>query len=225
MATWNTSLASRFGVLSAAYPLLLAGLLLGGCGGEDSGRYASLSSFAGSLTSGAVVGQQAVVGQYWSYQPSISNPDGASVTVTASNLPDWITLNQSTGLLAGTPGEGDVRTWSNIQLTVTNGQESTQLQAFSVTVLAQGAAMGTATVSWSAPTQRVDGSPIGELAGYRVLYGKSSRNYEHVVELNTTGINRYVLEGLGAGTWYFAVQAITSDGLASAPSKEVNKTI
>ena len=225
MATWNTSLASRCGALSAAYPLLLAGLLLGGCGGEDSGRYANLSSVAGSLTSGAVVGQQAVVGQYWSYQPSIASPDGASVTVTASNLPDWITLNQSTGLLEGTPGEGDVRTWTNIQLTVTNGQQATQLSALSVTVVAQGAAMGTATVTWSAPTQRVDGSPIGELAGYRVLYGKSSRDYNNAVELNTTGINRYVLEGLGAGTWYFAVQAITRDGLTSAPSREVSKTI
>jgi hypothetical protein len=58
-----------------------------------------------------------------------------------------------------------------------------------------------------------------------VLYGKGSRDYDYSVELNTTGINRYVLEGLGAGTWYFAVQAITSDGLMSAPSREVSKTI
>jgi hypothetical protein len=225
MATWNTSLGSRRSALTATYPLLLAGLLLGGCGGEDTGRYASLSAVAASLTSAAVVGGQAVVGQYWSYQPSISNPDGASMTVTASNLPDWITLNQSTGQLSGTPGDGDVRTWTNIQLTVSIGQEATLLPAFSVIVVAQGAATGSATVTWSAPTQRVDGSPIGELAGYRVLYGKSSRNYEHSVELNTAGINRYVLEGLGSGTWYFAVQAITSDGLTSAPSREVSKTI
>ena len=110
-------------------------------------------------------------------------------------------------------------------LTVNDGQQSTRLPAMSVTVLAQGAATGTATVTWSAPTQRVDGSPIGELAGYRVLYGKSSRDYDYSVELNSTGLNRYVLEGLGSGTWYFAVQAITSDGLTSAPSREVSKTI
>ena len=225
MAAWNTSLRSRGGTLAAAYPLLLAGLLLGGCGGEENGQYASLSAVAASLTGTAVVGQQAVVGQRWNYQPSIANPDGASMTVMASNLPDWMTLNQSTGLLEGTPGEGDVRTWTNIQLTVNIGQQSTRLPALSVTVVAQGAAMGTATVTWSAPTQRVDGSPIGELAGYRVLYGTSSRNYDHAVELNTPGINRYVLEGLGSGTWYFAVQAITSDGLKSAPSREVSKTI
>ena len=215
MATWYTPPASRFSALTVA--LLLA---LGGCGGdEDSDLFAGLRTVAGSTSDNAVVGQR------WSYQPSIATPEDASVTVSASNLPDWITLDQSTGLLEGTPGEGDVRTWTNIQLTVTNGQQATQLSALSVTVVAQGAAMGTATVTWSAPTQRVDGSPIGQLAGYRVLYGKGSRDYDHTVELNTTGINRYVLEGLGSGTWYFAVQAITSDGLTSAPSREVSKTI
>jgi hypothetical protein len=215
MATWNTPRASRFGAVTVA--LLLA---LGGCGGgEDSDLFAGLSSMTGPRPDNAVVGQR------WSYQPSISSADDASVTVTASNLPDWIALDQSTGLLEGTPTEGDVRTWTNIQLTVNDGQQSTRLPAMSVTVVAQGAAMGTATVTWSAPTQRVDGSPIGELAGYRVLYGKSPRDYDYSVELDTTGINRYVLEGLGTGTWYFAVQAITSDGLTSAPSREVSKTI
>jgi hypothetical protein len=230
MATWNTSLASRFGALAVALPLLLAPLLTG-CSGDDEAQFTGLNSVAGALAASdvfgqpAVVDQQAVVGQHWSYQPAISSPESASVTVTASNLPDWMTLNQNTGRLEGIPGDGDVRTWTNIRLTVNNGQQAPQLQALTVTVVAQGAATGTATVTWSAPTQRVDGSPIGELAGYRVLYGKSSRNYDHTVEINTAGINRYVLEGLGAGTWYFAVQAITSDGLSSAPSREVNKTI
>ena len=219
MATWNTSLGARFGALIIAVPLLLGVLLLSACGGEGQ------DAFLGPPPGSAPAPETAVVGQSWSYQPSISSPPDASVTVTASNLPDWITLNQSTGLLEGTPGEGDVRTWTGIQLTVTDGQQSTQLPALSVTVMAQGAATGTATVSWSAPTQRVDGSPIGELAGYRVLYGNSSRNYDHSVELNTAGINRYVIEGLGAGTWYFAVQAITRDGLTSAPSREVSKRI
>jgi hypothetical protein len=223
MANWNTSLGSRFGALIIAVPLALACLLLSACGGEGQDRFMGLHP--GSLSVSAPAPDTAVVGQRWSYQPSISNPDDASITVLASNLPDWITLDQSTGLLEGTPGEGDVRTWTGIQLTVTNGQQSTRLPPLSVTVMAQGAAMGTATVSWSAPTQRVDGSPIGQLAGYRVLYGKNSRDYDHSIELNSAGVNRYVVEGLGAGTWYFAVQAITSDGLTSAPSREVSKTI
>ena len=219
MATWNTSLVSRLGALIVALPLLVGSLLLSGCDGEDYDRFAGLRSTTGSPPGTAVVGQR------WSYQPSISSPDGTSVTVSATRLPDWMSLDPATGLLQGTPSEGDVRTWTNIRLTVNNGQESTQLAAFSVNVIAQGAAMGTATVSWSAPTQRVDGSPIGELAGYRVLYGQNSRDYDHAIELNTAGIDRYVLEGLGAGTWYFAVQAITSDGLSSAPSREVSKRI
>jgi hypothetical protein len=219
MAAWNTSLASRFGALIVAVPLMLACLLLTACGGEDYDRFMGLHPGTSSGPGTAVVGQR------WSYQPSIPSPDGATVTVSATNLPDWINLDPSTGLLEGTPGDGDVRTWSNIQLTVHNGQQATNLQAFSVTVLAAGAATGSANVHWTAPSVRVDGSPIGELAGYRVLYGQSSRDYDHVIEINTAGINRYVIDGLGAGTWYFAVQAITSDGLTSAPSREVSKTI
>lgn len=167
----------------------------------------------------------ATVGQAWSFQPSISDPDGDRLTVTASNLPGWITLTPSTGRLEGTPAEGDVRSWEGIVLTVSDGQASATLSGLSVNVQAAGAATGFATLNWSAPTERIDGSPIGELVGYRVLYGQVSRNYDHTVELDNAGITRYVVEGLGAGTWYFAIQAVTSDGLVSEPSAEASKTI
>jgi hypothetical protein len=165
------------------------------------------------------------VGQSWSFQPTISDPDGDSLTVSASNLPSWLSLNSSTGLTQGTPGEGDVRTWSGISLTVSDGQATASLAPFSLNVVAQGAVTGSATLSWSPPTERADGSPIGELEGYEVLYGQRSRDYDIVVEIHNPGITRYVIESLGPGTWYFAVKAVTADGLESAPSQEVSKTI
>jgi hypothetical protein len=78
MATWNTSLGSRCGALTATYPLLLAGLLLGGCGGEDSGRYASLSTVAASLTSAAVVGDRR-----WSGSTGATSPRSPIPTAPA----------------------------------------------------------------------------------------------------------------------------------------------
>lgn len=84
---------------------------------------------------------------------------------------------------------------------------------------------GAATLSWTPPTTRADGSPIGELAGYRFLYGQASGEYERVEEIGNPGITRYVIDGLGPGTWYFAIQSMTSDGLVSAPSEEVSKSI
>jgi hypothetical protein len=164
------------------------------------------------------------VGQSWSFQPTISDPDGDSLTVSASNLPSWLSLNSSTGRVQGTPGEGDVRTWSGISLTVSDGQATASLSPFSVNVIAQGAATGSATLSWMPPTERVDGSPIGELAGYEVLWGQTSRDYDNVVELDA-GITRYFISGLGPGTWYFAIRSKTADGLESQLSQEVSKTI
>jgi hypothetical protein len=205
----------------AAPWLAMLFLLLSACGGgEDSDRSANRAPVISGTPS-----SQATAGRSWSFLPSLSDPDGDTLTVSATNLPGWLTLNPSTGLVQGTPGEGDVRTWSNIRLAVSDGIASATLPAFSINVLPTGTAMGTATLSWSPPTERADGSPIGELAGYQVLYGQQSRNYDTTIELNNPGLTRYVIEGLGPGTWYFAVKAVTTDGLESAPSREVSKRI
>lgn len=201
----------------------LACMGLVGCFGGDSG-----SDDAGGNSPPTISGTpstSATVGRQWSFQPSISDPDGDALTVSADNRPPWISLDSSTGRMQGTPQEGDVLTWSGIRLTVTDGMASASLPNFAIVVVPQAAHSGTATLSWSAPTERADGSPIGELAGYEVLYGQVSRSYDTVVELNNPGLTRYMIENLGPGTWYFAVKAVTTDGLESAPSQEVSKTI
>lgn len=167
----------------------------------------------------------ATVGVPWSFQPTISDPNGDTLTVTVQNRPSWISLNSSTGHMSGTPAEGDVRTWTNIRVQVSDGQATANLPWFSIVVSAAGAPTGTATLSWNPPTERADGSPIGQLSGYRVLYGQASQNWDTVVPINNPGVTTYVIDGLGPGTWYFAVKAVTSDGLMSAPSQEVSKTI
>lgn len=201
----------------------LACMGLVGCFGGDSG-----SDDAGGNSPPTISGTpptSATVGRQWSFQPSISDPDGDALTVSADNRPPWISLDSSTGRMQGTPQQGDVLTWSGIRLTVTDGMASASLPNFAIVVVPQAAHSGTATLSWSAPTERADGSPIGELAGYEVLYGQVSRSYDTVVELNNPGLTRYMIENLGPGTWYFAVKAVTTDGLESAPSQEVSKTI
>lgn len=85
--------------------------------------------------------------------------------------------------------------------------------------------MGAVTLSWTPPTQRVDGSPLGALAAYRILYGQASGQYDHMIRVDSPGIVRYVVEGLAPGTWHFAISAIAVDGLESSPSMEVSKTI
>jgi hypothetical protein len=80
-------------------------------------------------------------------------------------------------------------------------------------------------LNWLPPTERVDGSPIGELIGYRILYGRGSGDYQQTIFVNSPGIASYVVEGLGPGMWYFAVVSVTADGLWSVLSNEVSTRI
>ena len=84
---------------------------------------------------------------------------------------------------------------------------------------------GTATVSWEAPTITTQGTALTNLAGYRIYYGLSESELTQSVKLDNVGTQTYVVDNLGAGTWYFAVKAVTSVGIESPLSEIVSKTI
>ena len=71
----------------------------------------------------------------------------------------------------------------------------------------------------------LDGSALTNLAGYEVRYGRSASNLDQSVSLTNPSLNRYVVENLSAGTWYFAVVAVNTAGVASPLSNTGNKTI
>src|SRR5690606_17688356 len=139
------------------------------------------------------------------------------------NKPEWATFDSSTGELRGTPQEADVRTYSNILISVSDGEATAQLPAFSISVESVG--FGSATLSWTAPTQRTDGTPLDDLAGYKVYWGTESRDYTESVQIDNSGVTTYVVENLGPGTYYFALTALSSDGFESDYSNEASKTI
>lgn len=167
----------------------------------------------------------ATVGQLWTYLPAISDPDDDRLSVSASNLPGWLTLDTETGRLSGTPQVGDIRTWTEIGLTVSDGSATATLPVFSLTVVDQHAGLGSVTLSWLPPTQNVDGSPIDSLSGYRLLYGQSPRDYTELVVIDNPGITTYMIEGLTTGDWYFAIQTVDGEGLVSQPSAEARTRI
>jgi hypothetical protein len=83
----------------------------------------------------------------------------------------------------------------------------------------------TATVSWDAPTTNNNGTPLTDLAGYRIYYGSSPENLSHTVKITTVGLQTYVIDDLEAGTWYFAVRAVATNGTESTLSDIAAKTI
>lgn len=163
-----------------------------------------------------------VQGTAYSFRPTASDPDGDPLTFSVANLPEWASFDETTGRLSGTPGANDVGTYSNIRISVSDGEAQASLAAFSIEV--QGIATGSATLTWSAPTQRADGSPLTNLAGFNVYWGREAGNYPNKATLDV-GTTRYVIENLTPGTWYFVTTAFDEDNLESNFSNVASKTI
>ena len=88
-----------------------------------------------------------------------------------------------------------------------------------------GGSVGSATLSWTAPTQNSDGTPLTNLAGYTISYGTSASALTQTIQLADPTATNYVVPSLGAATYYFAVAAYSSLGFESANSTVVSKTI
>jgi hypothetical protein len=108
---------------------------------------------------------------------------------------------------------------------VSDGAASASLPAFAITVSGGASSTGSATLSWQAPTQNTDGSALTNLAGYRIIYGKSQSSLDQVIQISNPGTTTYVVDGLTSATWYFAVKAYSSNGAESSNSGVASKTI
>ena len=200
-------------------------LALAGCGGggESEPPSAPATGANSAPTIQGTPGTTVVAGQAYSFQPTAVDADGDQLTFTVSNLPAWASFNQSTGRISGTPAAADVATYSGIRVTVSDGRASASTAAFAITVAAVGT--GSVTLSWTPPTQNEDGSTLTDLAGYEVRYGRDAANLDQAVQLTNASLNRYVVDNLTAGTWFFAVRAINSSGTSSELSASASKTI
>jgi hypothetical protein len=165
----------------------------------------------------------ATVGQAYSFMPTASDPEGATLTFSILNKPTWLTFNTSNGALTGTPAAGDVGTTAAITISANDGTALSSLAPFAI-VVAQ-VANGSATLSWVAPTENTDNSPLTNLSGYRLTYGRSATQLDQSVDINNAGLTTYTVNGLGTGTWYFALYAKASTGAESDMSNVANKTI
>jgi predicted phage tail protein len=163
------------------------------------------------------------VGLAYAFQPSASDPDGNALTFSIANKPAWATFSTTTGRLSGTPAIGDIATFGNIIITVSDGTAQTSLPAFSIAVLQ--IATGSATVSWTAPTVNTDGSALTDLARYRIAYGRSSTDLSQSADVNNASLTTFTIDSLAAGQWFFAVYAVNSAGVESDVSNVATKII
>jgi len=90
-----------------------------------------------------------------------------------------------------------------------------------------GGTTGTATsltLTWDAPTTNTDGTPISDLAGYKVYYGVVPGSYYAPIDAGSATSS--VIQNLVPGTtYYFTVTAYDGSGNESAYATEVSKTL
>jgi hypothetical protein len=165
----------------------------------------------------------ATVGVAYTFQPSASDANGDTLAWTIENRPSWATFNTATGRLSGTPSGTGVA--SNIIIRVSDGAATASLAAFSITTSGGTPATGSATLSWSVPTQNTDGTALTDLAGYRIVYGTSASELNQTVQIANTGTTSYKIDNLASGTWYFALRSYNSGGAESANSTVASKAI
>ena len=137
--------------------------------------------------------------------------------------------NESGSSTAATSTTSTSTTGSNPQTAAdssTSGSSTTSGSTTSGSTPPSTPVAGTSvTLGWVAPTQNNNGSPITDLAGYKIHYGVTSQDYTKVVAVSNPSLSRYVLDSLESGTYFFAITAYNSKGIESTLSGEISATL
>jgi hypothetical protein len=227
-ATFSTTTGRLQGTPASANVGTFADIRISVSDGQDSAPLAPFSIVVSDAANRAptisgVPPAAVVVGTAYSFTPTANDPDGDTLTFSIVNGPVWASLDSATGRLSGTPGAQHVGTTTGIVIRVSDGEATASLAAFNLTVL--GVATGSATLTWLPPTTNSDGSPLTNLAGYRIYWGTALGDYPNSTTLSNPGLTSYVVANLAPGTYYFVATALNTTGGESAFSGVGSKTI
>jgi hypothetical protein len=103
--------------------------------------------------------------------------------------------------------------------------DAERISATDTNALAQR--VGFVSLSWQAPTQRVDGESLSmsEIAGYRIYYGTGSGDYNSVLSVDQPYTFTILIDDLPVGTYYFAMTTVDTNGIESGFSREIARIV
>ena len=97
-------------------------------------------------------------GSPYHFAPTATDSDsGDNLTFSISNKPAWADFDNQTGVLNGTPGLNDAGDYGNIIISVSDGNASAQLSAFTISVVDVSTAL---VVSTHSPTTQAAGTAL-----------------------------------------------------------------
>jgi hypothetical protein len=159
----------------------------------------------------------------YSFMPGSSDLDGDPLTFSITNMPSWASFDNTSGALTGMPLIQHIGTYANISISVSDGKASTEIPAFAIEVVAT--ATGSISLSWTPPMQSADGTPLIDLASYRIHWGTQSGIYPNLLQVDSPGVSSFVIDGLAAGNYFFAVSAVDTSDNESQVSNEASGTV
>lgn len=199
---------------------------------SDGRKSASLADFTLTVQSsttnnapeiGGNAPRTAVVGQRYIFQPNASDGDGDKLTFSIANRPIWASFNVATGILSGTPVQGNEAVYDNIVVSVSDGELMASMPAFAIAVTQ--AASGSVTLTWTPPTMNTDGTLLSNLAAYKIYYGLTEGDYPNEILIDNPGITTYVVDNLSPNAYYFVSTSINSGGTESDYSNVLLKNV
>ncbi len=208
---------------------MIAGYLLGGCLSPDDSVSIKNDeeAFALNLNNSPTISGNpppaVLFGEMYDFRPEATDRDGDSLNFEILNKPNWADFDVTTGRLSGVPTLVNVGTYRDIVISVADNRNKVYLRAFSITV--SQSALGSVTLSWLPPTRYTDGSPLVDLAGYKIFYGRDSGAYDHEIHVVNPGLTSYVVGNLVPDTYYFAATSFNLSGVESDYSAETVRTI
>ncbi|TWX52598.1 putative Ig domain-containing protein [Colwellia hornerae] len=145
--------------------VLSLGLALSACGGSSSDTKVvdviEVSNSAPTISSTAVTTIES--GSTYSYSLVAGDADGDTLTMSATNLPAWLTFDSATGSLTGTPADSDAGDTA-ITLTVSDGTDEIT-QSFTVSVTVPVPANNAAVIT----SAGITGATVGQAYSYTLM--------------------------------------------------------
>jgi hypothetical protein len=144
--------------------VLSLGLALSACGGSDDKAVEIIEDIVNSaptISSTAVTTVES--GTAYSYSLVAADADGDTLTMSAANLPTWLSFDSATGSLSGTPADSDAGD-TTITLTVSDGTDEIT-QSFTISVTVPVAVNNAAVIT----STGVTAATVGEAYSYTLM--------------------------------------------------------
>jgi hypothetical protein len=150
------------------------------------------------------------------------------VTVTLPNATTYTTTfssGTSYSRVITVKFRADAAATLRVTYTQTAGPGSINMQAAALSQAGLPLPTGSAILTWQPPALNTDGSPIADLAAYKVYWGTTQGTYPQSAQISNAAAGTHTVTGLARGTWYFVVTALNTQGVESSYSNVWSKTV